>query len=231
VPGYRYHLVQLNGFGGAPLRGNAQGPVAAPAAEEIARYIADAGLEKPAVVGHSMGGAIALMLAARHPERVGRAMVVDMLPFMGVLFRGPNATPETMRDFADQVRDQTQSLHGIAWAYVAQHNMASMVKTERLRGAPILHAQSSDRGVAARALHELMVTDLRPELANIKAPVTVLYVQAPNLPLDAAQTDAVYRRAYAGLRHARLMRVDDAYHFIMFDQPQRFAAELKAFLG
>jgi pimeloyl-ACP methyl ester carboxylesterase len=178
-----------------------------------------------------MGGAIALMLAARHPGSVGRAMVVDMLPFMGVLFGGAGASAASVRETADTIRDQTLQLNGIAWAYVAQHNMASMVKSERLRGAPILHAQSSDRGVAARALHELIVTDLRPELANITAPVTVLYVRAPNLPLDEAQTDAVFRSGYAGLRHARLMRIDGAYHFIMFDQPERFAAELARFLG
>ena len=32
VPGYRYHLVQLNGFAGTPARGAAHGPVMAPAA-------------------------------------------------------------------------------------------------------------------------------------------------------------------------------------------------------
>ncbi len=231
VPGYRYHLVHLNGFAGQPVRGNAHGPVAAPAADEIARYIAEAGLVRPAVVGHSMGGAIALMLAARHPDVVGRAMVVDMLPFMGVLFGGAKATPQSVRAEADKIRDQTLSLNGFAWAYVAQHNIGQMVKTERLRGGPILHAQSSDRGVAARALHELIVTDLRPELANITVPVTVLYVTAPNLPFDAKQTDALYRRSYAGLRGAKLQRVDDAWHFVMFDQPERFAAELTRFLA
>src|SRR5919199_740472 len=39
VPGYRYHLIQVAGFAGAPARGNREGPVVAPLAEEIARYI------------------------------------------------------------------------------------------------------------------------------------------------------------------------------------------------
>ena len=51
--------------------------IAAPAAEEIARDIREQGLQKPAVVGHSMGGTIAMMLAARHPDSVGRLMVVS----------------------------------------------------------------------------------------------------------------------------------------------------------
>ena len=56
VPGYRYHLVQVAGFAGTPAGGNAAGSVAAPVADEIARYIAANRLERPAIVGHSMGG-------------------------------------------------------------------------------------------------------------------------------------------------------------------------------
>ena len=37
LPGYRYHIVQVAGFAGAPARGNAKGPVAAGVAAEIAR--------------------------------------------------------------------------------------------------------------------------------------------------------------------------------------------------
>ena len=74
---YRLHLVQVNGFGGVAAGANADGPVAAPVAEEIARYIREARLNRPAVVGHSMGGTIGMMLAARHPTLVGRLMVVD----------------------------------------------------------------------------------------------------------------------------------------------------------
>jgi N-formylmaleamate deformylase len=80
VPGYRYHLVQVAGFAGAPSAGNAAGRVAAPVAEEIARYIASNRLARPAIVGHSMGGSIAMMIGARHADVAGPIMVVDMLP-------------------------------------------------------------------------------------------------------------------------------------------------------
>ena len=76
VPGYRYHLIQVAGFAGAPARANARGPVVAPLAEEIARYIRSRGLKRPALVGHSMGGTLAMMVAARHPDIAGKVMVV-----------------------------------------------------------------------------------------------------------------------------------------------------------
>lgn len=231
TPGYRYHLVQLNGFAGAPVRGNAEGLINAEAAEEVVRYIEEAGLQKPAVVGHSMGGAIALMAAARHPESVGRAMVIDMLPFMGLLFGPPGSTPASLRDTADRLRDQMAGAPAVAWAIGAQQNMSSMVRAENRRTLPVHDAQASDKGVAARAMHELITTDLRPELKNITVPVTVLYVKSPSTPLNEAQTDAVFRASYKSLPKAKLTRIPDAYHFIMFDQPERFAQELKAFLS
>lgn len=88
VPNHRYHLVQISGFAGQPARGNASGLVGAPAAEEVARYIATARLSRPAVIGHSLGGLIGLMLASRHPDSLSRLMVVDVRPFTGEAF-GP----------------------------------------------------------------------------------------------------------------------------------------------
>src|SRR5688572_2356688 len=91
LPGYRYHLVHVAGFAGAPARANARGAVVAPLADEIARYIRDRGLERPAIVGHSMGGTLAMMIGARHPDLAGRIMVVDMLPQPAHLFGGSAA--------------------------------------------------------------------------------------------------------------------------------------------
>ena len=57
VPGYRYHLVQVAGFAGTPAGGNASGKVVEPVAAEIARYIGETGLRKPALIGRQKSGA------------------------------------------------------------------------------------------------------------------------------------------------------------------------------
>lgn len=225
---HRVHLVQLNGFAGAPVGAAGEGLVSAPAAEEIARYISESGLDRPAVIGHSMGGTIAMMLAARHPDAVGKLMVVDMFPFMGAMFGG--ATPEAVRPTADQMRTIIRaSPQGV----VSERTLAminSMVRTESARPEVIEHARMSDVGVVANAFHELIVTDLRPELANITASTTVLYVIPPQAPITPEQYEAYMRASYASLPQARLVKIEESYHFIMIDRFERFMGEVRVFL-
>jgi pimeloyl-ACP methyl ester carboxylesterase len=231
VPGYRYHFVQVYGFAGTPPRGNAEDGQLLPAlADSIARYIESAKLQRPALIGHSMGGSLAMMVAARHPNSVSRLMVVDMLPFMGAVFGPPGTTAESVRATADTIRNKALTSTDEERRRSVEAAIAAMVMTESRRGDPIRHGLTSDRSVAARAYHELITTDLRPELGNIKVQVTVLYVKTPNLPSSEAQFDAFYKANYAVLPQAELKRIPNSYHFIMFDQPARFAQEVRAFL-
>ena len=234
--GYRVHRIHIQGFAGAPAQGNAQTgaaptPVAAPVAEEIARYIREQRLQKPAVVGHSMGGTIGLMLAARHPDLVGKLMVVDMVPFMGAMFGAPGATAESVTPVADGI--WAAQANSPREAYVAQATTAinGMINIESRREEALEDMRESDQKVSAAAFRELVTTDLRSELSRISAPTEVLYVKFNDPRMTPEITDAIYQTSYAGLPGAKLKRIDDSAHFIMFDQPQAFHAALDAFLA
>jgi pimeloyl-ACP methyl ester carboxylesterase len=230
VPGYRYHLVQVKGFAGTAPDANADGIVAAPVAEEISRYISEARLAKPAIVGHSMGGTIAMMIAARHPALPGRVMVVDMMPFMGVMFGGPGATPATLKPIAAKMRAQAATATPETRRAQQIGFITTMVKTPAARAIPTADSLSSNPATVANAVEELIVTDLRPELKAIAVPVTVLYQRPDTAPFTDVQMDGFYRAMYANVPSARLVRVPDAWHFIMLDNPTRFQAELRTFL-
>jgi pimeloyl-ACP methyl ester carboxylesterase len=230
VPGHRYHLVHVGGFAGAPVGANATGFVSAPVAEEIARYIRHAKLEQPAVIGHSMGGTIGLMLAARHPDAIGRLMVVDMLPWMGALFAPPSATAEMVRPIADQMLNAMRSALPASRRARVEKSIEGMINNEGERAAAIREGLASDQDVAARAFHELIVTDLRPELADIKVPVTVLYVLPTRTLFTPEQLDSFYRSSYAKLKDPTLTRIPNSAHFIMLDAPERFQSEVRKFL-
>ena len=229
--GWRVHRIHIQGFAGAPAEGNATGPVAAPVAEEIARYITEQGLDHPAVVGHSMGGTIGMMLAARHPALVGKLMVVDMVPFMGAMFGPPGTTAESVAPVAEQVYQGMSSAAPADYQARAAASITGMINTESKRAGPLQDGATSDQRVSSSAFRELILTDLRPELSKITAPTEVVYVKFNDPRMTAEITDAIYQASFASLPGVTLKRIDDAAHFIFLDQPDRFNAELDAFLA
>lgn len=225
----RVHRVRIAGFSGDPAGANANGRVVAPVVEALAGYIAENRLRAPAVIGHSLGGEVALALAARHPEAVGRVMVVDALPFFSLLMN-PAATPEAMRPQADMMRDMmiAQSAEEAAAAQPAI--IARLMKNPAGRPAAVAAALTSDRGVTIRAMHELMVTDLRPELGRIGVPLTVVYAYDTAFGMGPEAIDRLFRTAYENADGARFERIDGSFHFIMIDQPAAFAAAVDRFV-
>jgi N-formylmaleamate deformylase len=214
VPGYRYHLVHVGGMAGAPARGNASGAVVAPLAEELVRYIASRNL-RPALIGHSMGGTLAMMVAARRPQLAGRVMVIDMLPQPSGLV---GSSPERARALADQMRDVAATPGG-------RRLLESLIGSFGTNGS----GGTSDANVVARAMHELASLDLTPDLPRIAAPLTIVY--ASQSERSRARDEAAYTSAYASARNAELVRIDRSGHMIMYDQPARLHAAIREFLA
>jgi pimeloyl-ACP methyl ester carboxylesterase len=227
---YRLHFVQVNGFAGAAPGANADGPVSAPVAEEIARYIRESGLQRPAIIGHSMGGTIGMMLAARDTGTVGRLMVVDMVPFMGEMFGPAAATPEGLRKIADGVRDTILTQPMGSNTSMLEQAFSGMTRVPAMKDTLVQGVRASNKPTLANAMRELIATDLRPELAHITAPVTVLYVYPANIRMKPAEFDAATRKSWANVPNVRLVKIDNSNHFIQFDQPARFVAEVDAFM-
>lgn len=227
---YRLHLVQVAGFAGSPAVPSVDGRVAAPVAEAVADYIRSQHLEAPAIIGHSLGGEVALMLGARHPERVGRLMVVDALPFYTLLI-DPTATAETAAAQAGTVRGAMLATPAAQTEAMQHAAIDRLAKTAAVRPALVDAALRSDRQAVADATHELMITDLRPELGDIQAPLEVVYAYDSMYGIPAASVDATFAKAYAGARGVSFKRIDGSFHFIMLDQPQAFAEAVVDFLS
>lgn len=226
---HRVHLVQLAGFAGEAWT-HRDGPLLEPAVEALAGYVQSAGLSKPAVIGHSMGGLSALMLAQRHPEAVGRVMAVDNLPFFSALF-GPQVTPATARPFADQAAQALLTQDEASMRAAQQQGAVGLARDPATRAAMVEWSLTSDRQALATAIHEVMTTDVRPNLAGMTTPVTALYASDAEGGVPAARADAMWSREYATLPGVKLIRVDGSRHFIMADQPQRFAELVDQFLA
>jgi N-formylmaleamate deformylase len=212
MPGYRFHLIQVRGFAGLAAESNASGPLVQPLADEIARYVAAAGLKRPAIVGHSMGGTLAMLLGLK--GIAGRVMVVDMLPAGAAMVGG---TASGLGFLADQ-------LGGYLTGTVAgRRALAQMVGQ-----AP--GARGSDPDVIASALRDLAHIDLGPQLARLSVPLEVVYAVGVDQE-QAAVIASRFRTAYAPKKDALLRAIGPSGHMVMGDQPARFHAALGTFLN
>ncbi len=226
---HRVHLVQLAGFAGEPWA-HGDGPFVQPVADELARYVREQGLVRPAVVGHSMGGMTAVLLAQQHPDLIGRVMSVDSLPFVSALF-GPQVTAETARPFADQAASGILAADEAGFRAQQSQTAIGLARDPATRAAMVEWSMASDRHAMASAIREVMTTDLRPGLAAMTTPVWAVYAADADGGAPATMADALWGREYAALPGVRMVRVDGSRHFIMADQPARFAAIVDQFLA
>ena len=230
APNFRLHVLQVNGFAGQPAGVNAGSTDLLPGiVEELHAYIAATGMH-PEVMGHSLGGTLTLMLIDTHPADVKRAVIVDALPFLTALY-DPAATAESAKPIAAGMKAQVGAANDAQFSAFAEQSESKMVKSPEALKLVMASSMASDRGVFAEAMAEDMTTDLRADLPNMKTPVLLVYpydatVQGP----DVAKVDATYGDQYKAMPNAKLLRVDDSRHFIMYDQPVKFDAAVEAFL-
>ncbi|MES1984225.1 MAG: alpha/beta hydrolase [Pseudomonadota bacterium] len=213
IPGYRYHLVQVRGFAGLAPDANKSGPLLTPLVNDLASYITQARLIRPAVVGHSMGGTLAMLLAMRPTPALSRVMVVDMLPDGAGMVGG---TSSGMGYLAQQLGD-----------YFTGTKAGRQLFSQMLQSQP--GAKGSDPDVIANALRELAQTDLGPRLKTLRAPLQVVYAIGGDAQQRQSQTQR-YRTAYAPATAPLLTPIGPSGHVVMADQPAKFATILQGFL-
>jgi pimeloyl-ACP methyl ester carboxylesterase len=224
----RVHVVQVAGFGGTdPGANRADGEMLPALVTEIAQYAAR--LERPAIIGHSLGGLIAIEVAAQKPDVISGVLVVDALPFYALTI-SPGATLDTAKPLATMMRTQLMAQTDAQYAASAPMTAARLVKSATGRASVTTWAAASDRVVVGKAMYEDLLTDARPQLPQIQAKTTVLYAFDSTMGIPAATVGSVYKGAYQDLAGVELKRIEGSYHFIMLDQPDAFLGEVDAFL-
>ena len=227
---HRVVLVQVNGFAGDDAGANLKPGVLDGIVADLDAYIAKNKLSGAAVIGHSMGGLVGLMLAKAHPADVGKLMIVDSLPFYGMLF-GPTATTAMIQPQAAAMRDQMAARYGKPADAASAEGVANALSLKPASRATVkAWVMAADARVSAQSMYEDLQTDLRPDMAKIVTPLTIVYPWNDARPTKA-MADGLYKGAYGAAPHVTYVDIGDAAHFVMLDQPAAFAKAVMAFVG
>lgn len=228
---YECHVFTLAGFAGQP-------PVVADSTwlvrmrDAIVTYVRTKRLDRPVLVGHSLGGFLALDIAATVPSLPRAIVNVDGLPFLAATI-SPTATVESIRPMAVQMRQMMRAGGGADAARMQDQQLRMMIRdTTKLPMAREM-GRTSDPATVAEAMYGLFSTDLRPRLAQITAPVLNLHAWVAYRGMGQTREgmERLLGGQYATLRTGTTRVSDTAYHFIMFDEPAWLLAEMRAFLG
>lgn len=223
---YQCHVVTIAGFGGMPAVKTDN--LLEDARDQIIAYARAQKLDHPMIVGHSLGGTLALMVGEQAPDLPGDIVSVDGLPFLaGVMLPGVTDAAGAKKAAAAmyaRMKDETPEQFA---AYQNNVSIPSLVtRPEDVKRIAALCGKS-DPAAVAQAMNELLSQDFRPELGKIKCPILVMGALgglAQYAPLP--QLEANYKNQFKNAPQTRFVFFEHAKHFIMIDDPKGFYAAL-----
>ncbi len=228
---YECHVLTLAGFAGVPPVDLSQGYLPQ-ISQGLVNYIKEKLDEKPVIIGHSLGGFLALTIAADNPGIAKKLVIVDSYPFMPLAFN-PQATEENVKAQALQIKQMILHSPDSIFAMQQQQTLQTMVTDKQQAALAAGWTLQSDRPTLAQAMYELMTTDLCDEIAAIQVPVLVMgsWYGARSYGVTREMVAANLRAQYQNVANCRIILADTALHFIMWDEPAWFINSLADFLG
>ena len=231
---YQYHVLTLPGFAGqAPLE-NLEAGFFDQVRTLVYNYIDENQIEKPIIVGHSLGGFLALQIGIEKPDLAEKLVIVDALPFMTAI-QMPTATEESAKPFAENMKQQMRAAANQTDEQkrtFQQMQLQSLIRNKKYIETATNWGISSDMNTVAQAMYEMYTTDIRSDLAKIEVPTLVLGAWAAYESYGSTKESVMnmYKAQYSKHQHLDLDLSEGGYHFIMWDDPEFFHNWLNKFL-
>lgn len=190
---------------------------------EIANYIKTNKIEKPIVVGHSMGGGLALAIAADYPELIEKIVVVDALPCLSALM-DPSFKSKENNDCSVMI-NQMMSMTDIQFYDMQKQTMPRLLENTSKLEMVVDWSVKSDRKTFAEMYCDFSNTDLREKIAAIKCPSLIL------LESYFVNLKPAIEAQYKNLKAANLQYANKGLHFIMYDDTAWYLEQVNNFIN
>jgi pimeloyl-[acyl-carrier protein] methyl ester esterase len=191
----------------------------ATAADAVAARLQDAAT----LAGWSIGAQLALAVAARHPDKVGRLVLVAGTASFVQRDAWPHAMPPAM--LAEFTTNMLADPEAMLPRFVGGFNRGDARAKEVTRQLLDLADPRPSGDVLAAGLAWLRDVDLRVDAPQVRCPTLLVHGAAdPLMPLAAAEALARL------IPNAHLSAFSDCAHAPFISQPAEFLATVRAFL-
>jgi pimeloyl-ACP methyl ester carboxylesterase len=220
-----YHVLSLD------LRGHGDSAWAEPPAYGFEQYASDVAavvetldLEDFVLVGHSMGGMVALVYAATHPGRLGALVVVDSRMLM------PVNRVAAMREAGTRAAKRYASQEELVTRYRLEPAGTHTAPPERIRHIALHSGRAKPDGTWQHKFDRRVFAEFEriygmPFWDRIKVPALLVKGQRSNR-IDPD----IFAQVKSHAPHVELVEVPGADHHIMLDNPTDFVDAVQGFL-
>lgn len=188
----------------------------------IASYIQQNKINKPIIIGHSMGGGLAMALAADYPELISKIIIVDALPCLSALMN-PSFKTKVNNDCRGIV-SQITSATDVQFYQMQKQSIPRFLADTTKQELMINWSVISDRTTFAEMYCNFSNTDLRDKIASIKCPSLIL------LESYFVNFKPAINEQYKNIKSANLQYATKGLHFIMYDDKEWFDNQLNNFI-
>jgi pimeloyl-ACP methyl ester carboxylesterase len=179
----------------------------------VSDFMDQMGLRSTPIIGHSVGGAVATILASRRPERVERLILVAC-PLQASAING------RLRSFSNPVVSQ------LVWRPDADASIKRLLGSFRIDHAEVTsEAGKTDPEAISESMRSLAAIDLAEEVRRIHIPTLAVF--GNDDPIVQVSQAAVIESAS---QRARAIIMDGVKHFPMLDEPVKFHRLLRDLL-
>jgi pimeloyl-ACP methyl ester carboxylesterase len=216
---YTCYVLTMAGFSGIAPEDN---PSFEHWKKQIAGFIKQEKIEKPILIGHSMGGGLALAIASDFPDLCSKIVVVDALPCLMAL-TNPNFQSNPDNDCSDVINRIT-NMNEEQFAQMQKISVAALTSGTSKFEEIMDWGLKSDRKTYAKIFCDFSNTDLRERIKKITASSLIL------LESQFKNIETAINEQYKNISTAQLKYANKGLHFIMYDDKEWFINQIKDFI-
>ena len=190
----------------------------------IINYIKDNELSEIIIIGHSMGGNLAVDIAATLPSKVSKIIIVESLPCMREVMM-PNVPAKSLY-YTSPYNKQMLDMHAQQFKKMAAMMASNMTLNEDKKESITNWIVEADRKTWVYGYTDLLKLDLRNSLRKVTCETLILGASFPDVKVAKEN----YEKQYSNLSNKTILMASNSKHFLMFDQPEWFYKTANDFL-
>jgi pimeloyl-ACP methyl ester carboxylesterase len=216
---YKCIVLSMHGFAGVKADAN---PNLKHWVDEIARYIVWGKIKNPIIIGHSLGGIMAMWLASDYPKLISKIVDIDAIPCYAALLDA-NFQSNKKLDCSENIKGM-QAMSENELHRTQRANMELMIADTSKIETVVHWNLLSDRKTMGETFCEFLNTDLRDTIARVVCPSLII------LEPSFKPSNAAIMGQFKKMRPPKIIYANKGLHFIMFDDKDWYLNQLKAFV-